>query len=104
MAEGTVPGNGQAPLSARTESIPIGDDGNAPLKGIRVADFGHKIAGPLTAVLLADQGADVVHVDAPGAAEADHPADAFFSRGKRRITLDLNQPADRATARAGSPQ
>jgi CoA-transferase family III len=29
-----------------------------PLHGIRVADFGHKIAGPLTAVMLADQGAD----------------------------------------------
>jgi len=71
-----------------------------PLRGIRVADFGHKIAGPLTAVMLADQGADVVHIDAPGAAAADEPADAFFSRGKRRITLDLKQPDDLATARA----
>lgn len=71
-----------------------------PLHGIRVADFGHKIAGPLTAVMLADQGADVVHIDAPGAAAADEPADAFFSRGKRRITLNLKQPGDLATARA----
>ncbi|HEY7279748.1 MAG TPA: CoA transferase [Trebonia sp.] len=71
-----------------------------PLHGIRVADFGHQIAGPLTAVMLADQGADVVHIDAPGAAAADEPADAFFSRGKRRITLDLKQPDDLATARA----
>jgi crotonobetainyl-CoA:carnitine CoA-transferase CaiB-like acyl-CoA transferase len=70
-----------------------------PLHGIRVADFGHKIAGPLTAVMLADQGADVVHIDAPGAAEADEPADAFFSRGKRRITLDLKQAGDLVTAR-----
>jgi crotonobetainyl-CoA:carnitine CoA-transferase CaiB-like acyl-CoA transferase len=69
-----------------------------PLRGIRVADFGHQIAGPLTAVMLADQGADVVHVDAPSA--ADEPADAFFHRGKRRITLDLKQPGDLATARA----
>lgn len=71
-----------------------------PLHGIRVADFGHKIAGPLAAVMLADQGADVVHVDAPGAAAAGDPADAFFSRGKRRITLDLKQAGDLATARA----
>lgn len=70
-----------------------------PLHGIRVADFGHKIAGPLTAVMLADQGADVVHIDAPGAAEAAGPADAFFSRGKRRITLDLKQAGDLVTAR-----
>ena len=70
-----------------------------PLHGIRVVDFGHQIAGPLTAVMLADQGADVVHVDAPGTAAADEPADAFFNRGKRRITLDLKQPGDLATAR-----
>jgi crotonobetainyl-CoA:carnitine CoA-transferase CaiB-like acyl-CoA transferase len=70
-----------------------------PLHGIRVVDFGHQIAGPLAAVMLADQGADVVHVDAPGAA-ADEPADAFFSRGKRRITLDLKQEGDLAAARA----
>lgn len=70
-----------------------------PLHGIRVADFGHKIAGPLTAVMLADQGADVVHIDPPGAGAADEPADAFFNRGKRRITLDLKEPGDLATAR-----
>jgi len=70
-----------------------------PLHGIRVVDFGHQIAGPLTAVMLADQGADVVHVDAPGTAVADEPADAFFNRGKRRITLDLKQPGDLAAAR-----
>ena len=33
--------------------------------GIRVIDFGQYIAGPLAAVMLADQGADVVHVDPP---------------------------------------
>jgi len=36
------------------------------LTGIRVVDFGHYIAGPLAATMLADQGADVVHVDPPG--------------------------------------
>jgi crotonobetainyl-CoA:carnitine CoA-transferase CaiB-like acyl-CoA transferase len=71
----------------------------APLHGIRVVDFGHQIAGPLTAVMLADQGADVIRVDAPGAAAADSPADAFLSRNKRRITLNLKDPADLAVAR-----
>lgn len=71
----------------------------APLHGIRVVDFGHQIAGPLTAVMLADQGADVIRVDAPGAPAADSPADAFLSRNKRRITLNLKDPADLAVAR-----
>ena len=57
------------------------------LSGIKVVDFGHFVAGPLTAVMLADQGAEVVHVDRPGAEFAE--ADAFLNRGKRRVTLDL---------------
>ena len=36
------------------------------LAGVRVIDFGHYIAGPLAAVMLGDQGADVIHVDPPG--------------------------------------
>ena len=35
------------------------------LAGVRVIDFGHYIAGPLAAVMLSDQGADVIHVDPP---------------------------------------
>ncbi|MGH3204902.1 MAG: CoA transferase [Streptosporangiaceae bacterium] len=72
--------------------------GAGVLSGIKVVDFGHFVAGPLTAVMLADQGAEVVHVDRPGAELAE--ADAFLNRGKRRITLDLKDPADAAiTAR-----
>ena len=70
--------------------------GAGVLSGITVVDFGHFVAGPLTAVMLADQGADVVHVDRPGAELAE--ADAFLNRGKRRITLDLKDPADAAIA------
>ena len=70
--------------------------GAGVLSGIRVVDFGHFVAGPLTAVMLADQGAEVVHVDRPGAELAE--ADAFLNRGKRRITLDLKDPADAAGA------
>lgn len=69
------------------------------LDGIRVIDFGHYIAGPLAAVMLADQGADVIHVDPPGGPRWKHASDAFFNRGKRRITLDLKADADRETAR-----
>ena len=34
----------------------------APLDGVRVLDLGHYVAGPLATMLLAEQGADVVHV------------------------------------------
>ena len=62
------------------------------LEGIRVIDFGQYIAGPLAAVMLGDQGADVIHVDPPGGPRWDHPSDAFFNRGKRRVILDLKTP------------
>src|SRR5207244_6283788 len=70
------------------------------LDGIRVIDFGQWLAGPLTAVMLADQGAEVIHVDPPGGPRwGAREADAFLNRGKRRITLDLRSVDDHATAR-----
>lgn len=68
------------------------------LDGIRVIDFGQYIAGPLAAVMLGDQGADVIHLDPPGGPRWQHPAEAFLNRGKRRITLDLKTAAGVATA------
>ncbi|MGH3249515.1 MAG: CoA transferase, partial [Trebonia sp.] len=70
-----------------------------PLTGLRVLDFGQYVAGPLTAVLLADQGADVIHVDPPGGPRRADVADAFFNRGKRRAILDLKQAGELAAAR-----
>jgi crotonobetainyl-CoA:carnitine CoA-transferase CaiB-like acyl-CoA transferase len=67
------------------------------LGGIRVVDLGGHLAGRLAATLLADQGADVVHIDRPGA--RDRAADAFLLRGRRRITLDYADPADLDIAR-----
>jgi crotonobetainyl-CoA:carnitine CoA-transferase CaiB-like acyl-CoA transferase len=69
------------------------------LAGLRVIDFGQYIAGPLAAVMLGDQGADVIHVDPPGGPRWRTPADAFYNRGKQRICLDLKQPDGLATAR-----
>ena len=68
------------------------------LAGVRVVDFGHYIAGPLAAVMLSDQGADVVHVDPPGGPRWKTDADAFLNRGKRRISLDLKRADDLAIA------
>ena len=69
------------------------------LQGIRVVDFGQYIAGPLAGQLLVDQGADVVHIQPPGGARWDTPANATWHRGKRRLTLDLKQSADLEVAR-----
>jgi crotonobetainyl-CoA:carnitine CoA-transferase CaiB-like acyl-CoA transferase len=70
-----------------------------PLTGVRVIDFGQYVAGPLAAVLLADQGAEVIHVDPPGGPRLHGAADAFLNRGKRRMILDLKRPADLGAAR-----
>src|SRR5919108_4181603 len=70
------------------------------LGGIRVIDFGQWIAGPLSALLLADQGAEVIHVDPPGGPRWQSAADATLQRGKKRLILDLKTSADLAYARA----
>lgn len=69
------------------------------LEGIRVVDYGQYIAGPLAAMLLGDQGAEVVRIDPPGGPRFATPANATWNRGKRSIVLDLKKAADRAAAR-----
>ncbi len=70
------------------------------LDGIKVLDFGQFVAGPLTGMLLADQGADVVKIDPPEGPRWDTPANATWNRGKRSIALDLKDPADVERAQA----
>lgn len=68
------------------------------LSGIRVIDFGHYLVGPLVGMILADLGAEVIRIDPPGGPHFDDPSFDMFSRGKRHVTLDLKDDADRATA------
>jgi crotonobetainyl-CoA:carnitine CoA-transferase CaiB-like acyl-CoA transferase len=70
------------------------------LDGIRVIDFGQWLAGPLTALLLADQGAEIIRVDPPGGPRWQTAANATLRRGKRGLVLDLKGAADLAFARA----
>ena len=80
----------------------------APLEGIRVIEVANWLAAPSAAALMADLGADVIKVEPPGgdayrafnlgadAIGAGGPAvnHAFEldNRGKRSITVSLNQP------------
>jgi len=60
------------------------------LSGYRVLDFGHYIAGPYTAMLLAEQGADVIKIEKPGGDPyRHHPGFRVWNRSKKSITLDL---------------
>jgi crotonobetainyl-CoA:carnitine CoA-transferase CaiB-like acyl-CoA transferase len=75
-------------------------DRKRPLfEGLKVVEFAHMVAGPLAGTLLADLGADVVHVENPGTGDiARHLGVAkdginllwpVGSRNKRSVTLDL---------------
>jgi crotonobetainyl-CoA:carnitine CoA-transferase CaiB-like acyl-CoA transferase len=81
-----------------------------PLDGIRVIEAAQMVAGPLAAMLLSDQGADVVKIE-----NADGVGDRFrfvgtrhkgigaafggVNRGKRSVVLDLKDERGRDAAR-----
>ena len=50
-----------------------------PPAGIKVVDFGQYIAGPGTALMLADQGASVIRVDGLDGSATPGPASAVVS-------------------------
>ncbi|MGR7027567.1 CaiB/BaiF CoA transferase family protein [Geodermatophilus sp. URMC 62] len=60
---------------------------NASMSGLRVVAVEHFIAGPFCTQLMADQGADVIKVESPGASHSGYfPT---LNRNKRSIVLDL---------------
>ena len=65
-----------------------------PLSGIKVLDFGQYLAGPGAAMVLADQGADVIRIERPGGPSMSGPVNAVLNRGKRSVVLDLKSSAD----------
>ncbi len=69
---------------------------SVPLSGIRVVNIGTGWAGRLAAMLLADQGADVVEFVRPG--RAAHPSDPLLDRGKRLLEIDLKDTVARRMA------
>src|SRR6188474_355333 len=82
------------------------------LAGIRVVDFTHFIAGPLATMILADMGADVIKIEAPGRGDDFRQYPPFdpklnlaapflwTNRNKRSVALDLKSANGIAVAKA----
>ena len=78
---------------------------SAPLAGLRIVELGGIGPVPFAGMMLADAGAEVTAI--VRAADADAPVDGMtaavggvLGRGRREITLNLKDPADRETALA----
>jgi len=80
---------------------------SAPLAGYRVLELAHLVAGPACGLYLADMGADVIKIEAPGAGDASRTTygtqyggeSAVFltvNRNKRSVAIDLARPEGRA--------
>lgn len=73
-----------------------------PLEGVRVLDLSVMISGPLAAMILADQGAEVTKVESPGLGDLMRYLGssrggmtgiyANCNRGKRSLVLNLKEP------------
>lgn len=80
-----------------------------PLEGVRVLDFTWVLAGPYASMVLADLGADVIKVEAPGTGDFTRRYAPFFgdvshyftsiNRNKRSITLNLKTDKGRQIAK-----
>lgn len=100
-------------MSGRTEPEPGSKSESeasterGPLAGLRVLDLATLFAGPLTATMLGDFGAEVVKVEHPAKPDPSRghgPSKdgiglwwKLLGRNKRTITLDLSKPGGRAT-------
>ncbi len=79
---------------------------NGPLAGIRILDLSNVVSGPMAVQILADQGADVIKIEQPGAGDISRAMGglrngmgalfAVLNRNKRSIVLDMQQDQAKA--------
>jgi crotonobetainyl-CoA:carnitine CoA-transferase CaiB-like acyl-CoA transferase len=93
------------------EYTPRPSQAPSALAGIRVVDFSHFIAGPFATMILADMGAEVIKIEAPGHGDdlrryppvhtgLKHGAPFLWTnRNKRSVALDLKSPEGVEVAR-----
>ncbi len=79
-----------------------------PLRGIKVLDLTTMVSGPVAAMMLADQGAEVIKIEPLGGEQMRHLGPlhngiqpVFFScnRGKKSIAIDLKSDAGKEVLR-----
>lgn len=76
-----------------------------PLAGLKVLDFSTLLPGPFATLMLADLGAEVIHIESPTRvdlvritppyADGQTTAHAYLNRNKKSVALDLKQPQSR---------
>jgi crotonobetainyl-CoA:carnitine CoA-transferase CaiB-like acyl-CoA transferase len=101
----------------RIDALPIHEAATSTaepvLKGLRVVDFTHFVAGPLATMTLADFGADVIKIEAPKKGddfrhyppvdpqmEAQGAPYLWTNRNKKSLALDMKSPAGLEVAKA----
>jgi len=69
-----------------------------PLSGLRVLEFTHAVMGPTTGLLLADMGAEVIHIE-PTSGDTTRYLKGFgtgyfpfYSRNKKSLAIDIKTP------------
>lgn len=93
------------------DHLPRPENAPHPLQGIRVIDFSHFIAGPFATMILADLGAEVIKIEAPGRGDdlrryppmhpqLDQGAPFVWSnRNKKSVALNLKSAEGLSLAR-----
>ena len=96
-------------MSDNNDANEITEPGEGPLAGLRVLDLSSVVSGPMAAMVLADQGADVIKVEPPGWGDgirylgaSNNGVSAIFcmiNRNKRSIAVNWKVPAGAALVR-----
>ncbi|MBM3443139.1 MAG: CoA transferase [Bacteroidetes bacterium] len=72
-----------------------------PLQDIRVLEFTHAVMGPTTGLLLADMGAEVIHIEPPRGDETRRLTGmgtgyfSYFNRNKKSLAIDIKHEEGR---------